>query len=215
MQKKLAQSLVAAAVLLTGASAFADTLDFEGATSFASISNFYNGGTDSNGVGGGVNYGISFTGDALALSNDELGPYFSNAPTAGTVMFSAPGADTTMNVAKGFISELSFYYSAATSALDVVTIYSGLNGTGDVLGSISLSSNAQMNGCSDSAFCNWQKISLSFTGVGQSVSFGGNAGNVAFDNIAITSAVPEPQAAALLALGMGGLLVAVRRQRRA
>jgi hypothetical protein len=218
MKKKFVPSLALAAALAAAAPAIAATtlIDFEGATSFASISDYYNGGSDSAGVFGPVNHSISFTGDALALSNDAVGTYFSHAPSAGTVMFSAPGGDSTMNVAQGFTSELSFIYSAATSALDVVTIYSGLNGTGAALGSISLSGNAQLGGCSDSAFCNWQKISLSFAGVGQSISFGGNAGNVAFDNVTINtvSAVPEPQTAAMLAFGIAGLMVTVRRQRR-
>jgi hypothetical protein len=95
-----------------------------------------------------------------------------------------------------------------------VTIYSGLNGTGNVLGSFSLSSNAQLGGCSDSAFCNWQRIALTFAGTGQSISFGGEAGNVAYDNITVT-AVPEPGTYALMALGLAGVMVAVRRQRKA
>ena len=45
---------------------------------------------------------------------------------------------------------------------------------------------------------------------GQSISFGGNAGFVAFDNIAI-SAVSEPTSALLMALGVGGLLLSRRR----
>ena len=209
---------LAAALLLAAAPAFAANtlIDFEGATSFASITDYYNGGSDSAGAMGPSDFGVSFTGAAQALANDELGPYFSNAPTPGTVMF-ATDSSAVMNVAQGFTGELSFFYSAASSALDVVTIYSGLNGTGNVLGLVSLSANAQMGGCSDSAFCNWQRIALSFAGTGQSVSFGGNAGGVAFDNVAIntvTAAVPEPQTTAMLAFGLAGLMVAVRRQRR-
>nr|WP_316639679.1 PEP-CTERM sorting domain-containing protein [uncultured Roseateles sp.] len=202
---------VTAAVLLSAPAFAAGTvIDFEGATSFASVADFYNGGTDSAGASGG-DLGVSFTGGALALSNDVLGPYFSNAPTPGTVMF-ASDADAIMNVSKGFSGELAFYYSAATPAFDVVTIYSGLNGSGTKLGSFSLNTNAQLGGCSDAGWCNWQRIALTFAGTAQSVSFGGNAGNVAFDNITI-SAVPEPQAAAMLMLGLAGLLLGSRRRR--
>jgi len=211
---KFVRTLTAAAALLAAAPAFADNtlIDFEGVTSFASVADYYNGGTDSAGASGS-DLGVSFTGAALALSNDELGPYFSNAPTPGTVMF-ATDSSAVMNYAHGFANEVSFYYSALNAALDVVTIYSGLNGTGNVLGSFSLSSNAQLGGCSDSAFCNWQRIALTFAGTGQSISFGGEAGNVAYDNITVT-AVPEPGTYALMALGLAGVMVAVRRQRKA
>jgi len=212
---KFIRTLTAAAALLAAVPAFADNstlIDFEGVTSFASVADYYNGGTDSAGASG-TDLGVSFTGAALALANDELGPYFSNAPTPGTVMF-ATDSSAVMNFAKGFVDEVSFYYSALNSALDVVTVYSGLNGTGNVLGSFSLSGNAQLGGCSDSAFCNWQRLALTFAGVGQSISFGGEPGNVAYDNISVT-AVPEPGTYALMALGLAGVMVAVRRQRKA
>ena len=185
------------------------TLDFEGVGSFASVGDFYNAGTDGNG-NSGTNFGVSFSDASLGLSNDALATYFSNAPTPGTVMF-ATDSSAVMNVAKGFVNEISFYYSAASSALDVVTLYSGLNGTGNELGSISLSKNAQLGGCSDSPFCHWQRLSLTFSGTALSATFGGNAGNVAFDNVAIT-AVPEPASALLMALGGAALLIGARRR---
>jgi hypothetical protein len=199
--KKLHLAVLSAA-LLASLPALANTnlvLDFEGVDSFASVADFY--------------AGVSFSDAALGLKNDELGTYFSNAPTPGTVMF-ATDSSAVMSVDKGFIDQLSFYYSAASSALDVVTIYSGLNGTGSELGSISLSKNAQLGGCSDSAFCNWQRISLTFSGTARSVSFGGNAGGVAFDNVAIT-AVPEPTSALLMALGGAALLIGARKRQQA
>jgi hypothetical protein len=210
---KAIQALAVAAGMLAAAPAFsATTIDFEGVTSFASIGDYYNGGTDGAGASG-PNLGVSFSAAALALSNDELGPYFSHAPSPGSVMF-ATDASALMNVGSGFADEVSFYYSASSSAFDVVTIYAGLDGSGAVLGSFSLSQNAQLGGCSDTAFCNWQRISLSFGGVAHSMTLGGNAGNVAFDNVTI-SAVPEAPVSAMLALGGIGMLFWARRQRQA
>jgi hypothetical protein len=183
------------------------TLDFEGATSFASIDGFYSGGTDGGGVSG-ANLGVSFGGDALAISNDALGSYYSNAPTPGTVM--APvGSSSTMNVATGFSGTASFYYSstAATS----VGIYSGLDGTGSLLGSFSLYANAQ-NGCSDSPYCFWQMATVDFAGIAQSIQFGDAANVAGFDDVKVT-AVPAPAALWLMMSGLGGLGVFSRRKR--
>jgi hypothetical protein len=96
----------------------------------------------------------------------------------------------------------------------VVTIYSGLNGTGSELGSISLSKNAQLGGCSGAPFCHWQRISLSFDGTAHSASFGANGHDVVrFDNVAIT-AVPEPTSALLMALGGAALLLGARKRQQ-
>jgi hypothetical protein len=202
--------LTLAAALLAAAPAFAAStvVDFEGVTSFASIQDYYNGGTDSAGASG-PDLGVSFTDAALGLSNDVATTFFSHAPSPLGVMI-ASDATATMNVAAGFSGDLAFWYSALTPALDVVKIYSGLNGSGTLLGAISLSQNATL-GCNDSPVCNFQRISLSFAGTAHSAVFGGNFGNVAFDDVTI-STVPEPASALLMALGGCGLLLAARRR---
>jgi hypothetical protein len=190
---------IAAGSLLAATSAYAQTstvLDFETPASFESIANFYE------------SLGAVFTLDALALRNDELGPYFSNAPSPVGVMFAA-GTDATMNVEAGFTDQISFSYSASQLVLSAVNVYSGLNGTGTLLASFNLEANAQM-GCSDSPYCRFDRLSSSFGGVAQSVTFGASFGAAAFDNIAVT-VVPEPASALLMALGVAGLLAARRR----
>jgi hypothetical protein len=176
------------------------TLDFEGTSSFAPIADYYNGGS-------GTNYGASFGPGAQGLQNDALGPYFSNNPSGSSIMF-VSDPDAALNIAQGFFSSVSFYYSSAADA--TVSLFSGLNGTGDLLGTLSLSANAQQNGCSDSPYCYWGLASLAFSGVAQSIQFSGAVG-AGFDDVKFTP-VPVPAAGWLLVSGIG--LVAANRRRR-
>lgn len=202
----------AALALLFAAPAFAANtlIDFEGVTSFESVAQYYNGASDSSGSNVGPAWGVTFGDGAIALANDVLGPYFSNAPSPMKVM--APvGGDSTMNVASGFVDSISFYYSADSVLIGAVNVWSGLNGAGTLLASFNLVGNAQSGGCSDAPFCRFDQLSSSFAGTAYSVTFGGAAMHAAIDDISIT-AVPEPASALLMALGVGGLLCARRRR---
>jgi hypothetical protein len=205
------QRAILAVGLLAAALAQANTavlVDFETPTSFASIAEHYNGGTDSAAVAG-ANLGVSFTLDALALQNDALGPYFSNAPSPMGVM--APvGADATMNVAAGFTGAVGFWYSASSFVVQGVNVYSGLNGTGTLLASFNLVTNAQADGCSSAPYCRFDQVTSTFAGTARSITFGNSANAAAFDNISIT-AVPEPTTVLMMSLGLAGLMLARRR----
>lgn len=199
-----------ALALLAAAPAFAQTvkLDFEGTAGFVNtIGQFYNGGTD--GLGNtGPNYGVSFTDGAVALSNDALGPYYADAPSPLAVMY-AFDSNAFMNVVSGFSGALGFAYSSTLGGA-AVNIYSGLNGTGTLLASASLLANAS-TGCTVTTFCNFDATSLNFAGIGRSVGFGGNPGEVLFDDVSIT-AVPEPSTYLMLALGLAAVGFAGRRR---
>ena len=205
MKLSLITVLVAGLMSVAPAFASAISIDFEGPTSYASIDQYYNGGTDTAGASG-PNLGVSFGGDALALQNDALGPYFSNAPSPLGVM--APvGANAAMNVATGF-EWASFWYSSTAAA--TVDVFSGLDGTGTLLASFNLLNNAQANGCSDTFYCNWSQVNLSWGTAAQSIQFGGAANVAGFDNVKV---VPEPGSIALVTIGLVGF-AASRRTRR-
>lgn len=198
---------VVLALLVTATPAIAGvTLDFEGPTSFASIAEYYNGGTDSEGVPG-PGLGVSFGLDALGLKNDEFFTYFSNAPSPLGVM--APvGPDATMNVAGGFTS-LSFFYSASDDVIGGVQVWSGLGGQGTLLLSFDLAKNAEAGG--DHPFDHFDRlVSGLLAGTAHSVTFTNAVGFAGFDDITIT-AVPEPLSAWLAAVGLAGLLRLRRR----
>lgn len=213
-------ALFAALVPLTLASnaalAAPITLDFESPASFSSIAGFYNGGADGAGTVGPA-LGATFGGDALALQNDALGPYFSNAPSPIGVM-TPVGNDATLNVAGGLNGSFSFFYSASSLVASGVQIWTGLDGTGGILASFNLAANATL-GCTSSAFCHFDQMSSTFFGTAQSITFGNAANLAVFDNVSFTpatvTAVPEPTTWALLAIGLGGVALARRRARPA
>ncbi len=212
---KLQLASVLAAGILSAAAASADsvTLNFNGVTNYSSVADFYNGGTDTAGASG-TNYNASFTGGVIALSNDGLantanGNYFNNAPTS-TVIF-ANAADTAiLNVNSGFNSSFQVTYSS-TTAPTTLNVWSGLNDTGTLLGTLTLAANS--NACGTTAACTWTTQTLNFNGEAQSVDFSSNAGNALFTNISY--AVPLPASGLLMAFGLGGLALFGTRRRAA
>lgn len=148
--------------------------------------------------------GATFT-NVLGLSNDANFSYYSNSPSPlGVAYVQLDGVVNTaayMNVAGGLNDGLSFFYAGVDTA--TISAYSGLNGTGTLLGTITLAATG-------ADFSNWQHGVLSFTGTAQSFDLSGTNGVAALDNI---SSVPEPSAIALLLAG-GGALALTRRRRR-
>ncbi len=202
---------ISAAVLalFAVAPAFASTpftVDFETPWAYdTAVDGYYGGGTASDGSSG-TNLGVSFVG-VVGLSNDSNFTYYSGAPSPVGVAYAYTDSATPkalLNVAAGAIGHLSFYYSSPAAAAGAVKAYSGLNGTGTLLGSIDLAAN------DGGSYATWTKKSLYFSGTALSFDLSGSASGVALDNI---QGVPEPTTVALLLAGLGVVTLSAYRRR--
>jgi PEP-CTERM motif len=186
-----------------------DVLTFEGLQNGELIQNYYNGGTGSLGSGPGPNFGVTFSGDSLALISSAAGGTgnFSNNPSGDTVAYFLSGPGDVMDVAAGFTTGFSFFYSAAEAGS--VTVWSGLDGTGTELAMISLATTTN-------PYTVWVPTGVSFSGTAESVVFGGAADFIGFDNVTLGAAspTPEPSTWAMMLLGFASLAFAGYRANR-
>jgi len=181
-------------------------ITFEGLQKFEQIDSFYDAGTGSLESGPGPDYGVTFK-YALTyirgLQSGNVNP-FPGGPSPPTVLLvfntrSRFGAgyptSITMDVSDGFSQALSFYYNAIGRDASV-TIYRGSDGTGTILAEQSLPITPE-------AFSN--PMIVNFSGVANSVVFAGGNDQLALDNIAFSSAIPEPSGWLSLTVGLGGI----------
>ena len=211
--KVLKAAIVATSMLAaTSASAAVVTLDFEGIGDLNPVGNFYNGGA-------GTNYGVQFSPATLALVDFDAGGNgnFANEPSPNTTMFFSDANNAILDVAAGFDTGFSFFYSSATTAS--VNVYDGLGATGNLLATLILAAQFSQNCSGDptGAFCNFSPIGVIFDGIAKSIDFGGTADQIGFDNITFgtetpgTSPVPLPAAAWLFGSALLGFAGFKRR----
>ena len=224
--KHLKVALPLALLSAASASAFAGpiVLNLSGLGDEEPILNYFNGGLGGNLSGPGPADGIVFSSNSLALISTSQGGKgnFDNNPSGGPIAFFLSGAADTMNVAAGFTTGFSFFYSS--TEVGSVTLWSGLNGTGTELADIALNANSPGPGCpagnSAILICQWDPVGVTFSGTAESVNFGGSANQIAFDEITIGSetaggspVVPEPSSLLLLGTGLVAFAGNLRRRR--
>jgi hypothetical protein len=210
---KLLKTLLATAAFaaVLPASAAVVVLDFEGVGNLNAVGNFYNGGA-------GTNYGVQFSQATLALVDADSGGSgnFANEPSPDTIMFFLDANNAILDVAAGFTTGFSFFYSSSTAAS--VNVYDGLGGTGNLIGTLNLTAQGFDNCAGDptGGFCNWTAVGVAFSGTAKSIDFGGTANQTGFDNITFgssTPVVPEPETYALMLAGLGVLGYVARRRK--
>jgi hypothetical protein len=221
MTRSVCSALIFSTLLALSISAHANSgelLNFQGLGNLQQVGNFYNG----DGISGTPNFGVTFSSNFYGIWPTSRNGAGNFAPTpVGTppifVMGPTDGlqATGTMNITNGFSNGLDFYYAFNPMSAGqnvTVTVWSGANGTGSILLTISLSSNA----CSGTPyFCTWTQVGNSFTGTAHSITFSGPADQFGLADMTLGSsktAIPEPSSILLLAVGGAGIsLGALRR----
>ncbi|PZO55865.1 MAG: PEP-CTERM sorting domain-containing protein [Phormidesmis priestleyi] len=199
-------------------------LDFEGLQNLENVNGFYNGGSGSQG-NTGTNFGIEFSSNSLAIVDADAGGTgnFGGEPSPDTILFFLSGGAAVMNVAAGFDTGFSFFYSAINNP-GTINVYDGLNGMGNILATLNLPT-TPFNGAPDpmGQFSPFVPFGVGFTGIAKSVDFGGVVNQIGFDNITLGAAtpgggggtpasVPEPGSVIALLLIGGASASQIKRQ---
>lgn len=212
MKPRIAALALPLAVVLTPYAAHATPgflIDFENPWDYANgdIAGYYAGGAAADGTTG-ANLGVSFV-NVSGLSNDASFTYYTGAPTQRGVAYAhtfSAGETAFMNVAAGVTNALSFWYASPSAIVDAVRAYSGLDGAGTLLGTLSLAAD------SGAGYDAWTQVRFAFGGVARSFDFTNTTNIAALDDIG-AAAVPEPQVPVLLMVGAAAALCLRGRKR--
>ena len=167
------------------------TLTFVGLQDQGPILNYYDGGFGGFGSGPGPSDGITFEADSRTLiSIDNGGTGGFNGAPYDTVAIFRTGPGDVMNVASGFTTGFSFFYS---------------NGTGTLLATIALPTTPLGGTGCETSFCPWVPFGVTFSGTAESVDFSGAADQIGFSAVTLGSAVPEPSTWVMMVIGFAGL----------
>lgn len=212
-------AILAVGMLFAGAASASIVMNFDdmpNATNGELVGDFYNGGCGTPINGGtadcnGPNYGVVWAGGAVAggAPNGNFGNT-SNEPSGPNVMGTQMGygTDLYMNVAAGFNTGFSFYYTAAFDS-GSIKVWSGLNGTGTLLATLNLPTTGDdCDGRTD--FSCWDPIGVAFSGTALSADFSGTEQQIVFDDITLGASTPGnsvPEPAELGMFGLGLLLI--------
>ncbi len=168
------------ATLTIGPSDVPATLSFEGVGHLNPVGGFY--GTD----------GVQFSENALALLSatglremgvrEGVGGNFETAPSGETALSYNQGDRLLLTVQEGFSSQLSFAYASPFQEHQV-TLFSGPQGTGEVLARLSLAETPA--GEFPRAYDVFETVTLPFAGVARSLSIGSVANKILLDDIVL------------------------------
>lgn len=210
-------------------------LNFTGLNDGEQVLNYYGGGTGSMGSSFS-DFGVSFASGAVVYVDADVGGTgnFANAPSPWGVLFSATGT-IQFNVSPGFAEALRFHYVTYNGGpTGAVRVFSGANGTGQLLNSATL--NAPTQNCPGnphgSFYSCWQLVELPFSGLARSVVFETPAMMFGIDSITLPSLTltiqtaiqsplqtslqstssPEPASLVTVAAALVGVLVLRRRR---
>jgi hypothetical protein len=201
--------VAATTAILSGPTHATIAMNFDSLQNGELVNDYYDGGSGSLGSGPGPDYGITFA-NAYVLNEYSNNEGLLATPPNSITFLSGSGA--IMDDAAGFTTGFSFNYSAPFDT-GLVTIWSGLDGTGTELASFTLpttSNGVDMDGCGGHNYCPLYAYGVTFSGVAESVNFSGTANYVVYDDITLGSAtpitgIPEASTWAMLALGFAGV----------
>jgi MYXO-CTERM domain-containing protein len=165
-------------------------IDFDGANNNVRLNGYYNGGLDSLGASG-ANLGVEFIDFVTAAEGGSLSQrYVYNAANRSAI-----------NVAAGFTG-FEFDFGGMTPA--TLSVFSGVDGSGSLLGSEQLAANGGT----------FAHSLVTFGGIGKSVILFAAGRYVGLDELRFSMAQPVPEASGwVMALAGFGLLGLLRRRR--